>query len=187
MTTKAQKSANRQNAKHSTGPTTHKGKSASSKNARKHGLTTPPERVSVLNWYKMILSDLEASPNPLEQNPRLKTAYQLAEAEARLERVQKAEVHHLQRVQKYAPRSEPINIMELTMEDSDHPEVLRFLVKCLRDPVMREGIRIGLSSSPNRTVALTQTSKRLARYRREAEAQRRRALKSWIRICGQQD
>lgn len=187
MTTKAQNTANRRNAKHSTGPTSRKGKASSSINALKHGLTTRPERASVLSWYKVILNDLAVAPNPFEQNPRLQTAYQLAEAEARLERVQKAEFHHLQKVQKYAPRSEPMTISELIKEDLDHPEVLRHFVKRLDDPFLREGTRILLRSNPNRTVALRQTGKRLARYRREAEAQRRKALKNWIRICGRRN
>ena len=40
MTTEKQIAANRANAIHSTGPTTEAGKSASSKNASKHNLTS---------------------------------------------------------------------------------------------------------------------------------------------------
>lgn len=182
MTTKAQKDANRRNTKRSTGPTSRKGKAASSINARKHGLTTPPEQASVLNWYKVILNDIEAAPNPFEQDERLRIAYQLAGAEARLERAHVANVQHLQNVQKHATDHAPKIITEIEQQGLSHPETLRHFLEHETDPNLREGLRTLLHMNPNREVALEKTGKRLARYRREAEGQRRQALKNWVRV-----
>jgi hypothetical protein len=45
---------------------------------------------------------------------------------------------------------------------------------------MRKALRLFLETCPNQPVALRETLKRLTRYRRQAEARRRKALKAWI-------
>jgi hypothetical protein len=180
MTTGPQAKANKINAQKSTGPTSATGKAKSAANAKKHGLTTPPERAAVLRWYQIILNDASAYPNPFERNERLRTAHALAESEARLERVCAAEQTHLQKLHRYIDRRGQKSYLELADDPVEDPEALAFILKREDDPVAREGIRILLLSHPNRPAALRRKMRILARYRREAEAQRRRALGRWI-------
>jgi hypothetical protein len=72
MSTEAQINANRENAKHSTGPTTAAGQAASSQNARTHGLYSrnafvkPEERELYREFCDNLLLDLKPD-GPLEQ------------------------------------------------------------------------------------------------------------------------
>ena len=91
MTTARQLGANRANARRSTGPTTASGKARSAGNARRHGLTAPLEMGALQAWYRLILADPGASPDPLDYDPRRRAARDLAEAEAQLQRVRLAE------------------------------------------------------------------------------------------------
>lgn len=91
MTTHRQREANRRNARNSTGPRSASGKESSSGNARRHGLTGAPDEDTVLSWYRVILSDKTAVPDPFEQNPYLRAAADLARAETHLQRVRIAE------------------------------------------------------------------------------------------------
>lgn len=170
MTTEAQKAANQRNAKYSTGPMSHKGKAASSANARKHGLTTYPDQASVLGWYKVVLNDLDATPNPFDRSTRLRTAYWLAEAEARLERVRHAEEVlqlEIQSADQYDPADYDFSEEVLKPLNSD----TRFVLRLLR--------QVG----KGRREAQQKEMRIIARYRREAEAGRHKALKRWIAAC----
>lgn len=91
MTTERQVAANRENARKSTGPRTPEGKAASSRSARKHGLTGALKSEMVLAWYRLILEDAAALLDPFEQDPALRAAADLARAEAQLQRVREAE------------------------------------------------------------------------------------------------
>jgi hypothetical protein len=64
--------------------------------------------------------------------------------------------------------------------DFDDPETLRLMIKNYNDDFMVGALRIMLRASPKRPVALRKAQKQLTRYRREAEARRRKALKIWI-------
>ena len=180
MVTNSQSQANKKNAQKSTGPKTSLGKAASSANAAKHGLTTSPERAPVQMWYKIILDDLSATPDPFERNQRLKSAYSLAEAEARLEQVCAAENVHLQKLHHFVERRGQKTLLELPAGGLEDPEALEFMIAHEEDPVMKEGMQILLACHENRPAAVQKQGRVLARYRREAEAQRRRALRHWI-------
>ncbi len=180
MTTGPQSKANKINAQKSTGPTSVAGKAKSAGNAKKHGLTTPPEHTAVLRWYQIILNDATASPDPFERNESLRAAHALAESEARLERACTAEQTHLLKLHNYIDRRGQKSLLELADDPMEDPEALAFILERKDDPVEREGIKILLRCHPNRPAALRRKSKVLARYRREAAAQRRRALGHWI-------
>lgn len=169
MTTEAQLQANRRNAKRSTGPNTRGGKEASSKNARKHGLTAVPKFGPILNWYRVILNDDTVFPEPFEQNNRLRAAYSLAEAEARLEQVRRVEADLL---------------MELHAPDTSESQDFNFPIEVLKqlDPDTRSMLRVVGRLRKGITSDREKQSRVLARYRREAEAARRAALRRWIRL-----
>ena len=86
MTSPAQIRANRQNARRSTGPRTPLGRSTSSQNARRHGLTAAPPAEAVLSHLRAILDDQSATPGTALLTPLGAAALALATAEARLDR-----------------------------------------------------------------------------------------------------
>lgn len=91
MTTDRQRAANRENARKSTGPRTRAGKASSSSNARQHGLTGALPHKDVVNWYRVIVNDGGAVPDPFETDPCLLAAANLARAEAQLQRIKDAQ------------------------------------------------------------------------------------------------
>jgi hypothetical protein len=74
MTTHRQRAANRENARKSTGPRTRAGKASSSGNARRHGLTGVLPHDAVVAWYRVVLNDACALPDPFETDPCLLAA-----------------------------------------------------------------------------------------------------------------
>ena len=91
MTTERQRAANRTNAKKSSGPKSSAGRNRSSQNARRHGLTAPPPWDDVAKWYRTILDNPGATPDPMARGAPLRAAFSLAEAEARLEQAWREE------------------------------------------------------------------------------------------------
>jgi hypothetical protein len=99
MTTQRQIAANRRNAQMSTGPRTMSGKAVSSGNARRHGLTGDLDEEAVLSWYRILLEDETAVPDPFEQDPHRRAAAELARAEAHLQRVRATEEQSLEYIE----------------------------------------------------------------------------------------
>lgn len=168
MATERQRAANRMNADRSTGPRSAVGKARSAQNPRRHGLTTPPEAAAVTRWYRIILDDPIARPDPFEHDPRLRAARDLAEAEAHLARVKEAEggaLHDLLRNEEEAPGRAALYAaakeFELDIVERSAVRILRW--------AMRHGLEAG-----RRQLRL------YARYSREGEARRRKALHRWI-------
>jgi hypothetical protein len=91
MSTDRQIAANRQNARKGTGPRTLAGKAISSGNARRHGLTGALNAKTVQAWYRVLVEDATAEPDPFSRDPCLIAAADLARAEANLQRVRHAE------------------------------------------------------------------------------------------------
>lgn len=91
MTSDRQRAANRENARKSTGPRTRAGKAASSSNARRHGVTGALPEDDIVAWYRIIVNDGRAVPDPFETDPCLLAAANLARAEAQLQRVKEAQ------------------------------------------------------------------------------------------------
>lgn len=98
MTTERQKKANLANAEKSTGPRSSAGRNRSSRNAHKHGLTATPLWEDVTKWFRIILGDPGAAPDPMDREDRLRAALRLAEAEAQLQRCHQTESAHLLRM-----------------------------------------------------------------------------------------
>lgn len=203
MSSERRFAANRANARKSTGPSTEAGKARAAQNARRHGLTAPPEPQLVAHWYRLILDDPGAVPDPLELDPYLRAARDLAEAEAQLTRVRRAEEQYL-----LNPRGAP----------SEAEEELRAERELIRDWLKeaaterahlytrKKGPWTGYFRTPRqyrswtgqgerlllrirahteraarkRLAAEARMGRTLARYRAAAEARRRKALRRWI-------
>ena len=146
----------------------------------RHGLTTSPDWRDVRSWYRIILDDATAEPDLLEPDPRHRAALSLAEAEARRDSAGRVEEAHLADMAERHLKRGQRSLEDLARLDLEDPETLEVLIAKETDPDMRKALRIFLETCPNRPVAMRDTLKRLTRYRRQAEARRRKALKAWI-------
>ncbi len=186
MTTERQKKANRTNAEKSTGPRSSAGRRRSSRNAHKHGLTAPPLWGYVAKWFRLILDDPDAAHDPMEREDRLRVALRLAEAEAQLERCNQTESAHLLRMTERARDDAGLSFndtVKRALKDPSGPlsfEGLKMMVERLDDPFLVGGTKILIRSHPDRPAGLRAAMHSLRRYRRSAEARRRKALTAWI-------
>ena len=183
MTTRKQTEANKANAQKSSGPKTTAGKSKSAQNAVIHGLTGRPDWSMVTTFYRIVLEDPNAEPDPFTQDPRLRAALALAEAMAGLRRADQAERDFLFSASAIALRKkgslqEYLDVLaELDFEDMD---TLDHFIARETDPSMKEVLKILKASSPKRPAEIKKTFKRLARYRREAASRRDKTLGHWV-------
>lgn len=173
--------ANRANAMKSTGPRTVEGKRRVSKNARRHGLTTQLNHEVVASWIEAILDDPKLHNVELGHDA-LALASTLAEAEARLERVRRAEFRFLEDYH-------ALDRAAAHLEKRFVTERARAVYRAAAPEFFHgEWIDGGYElASERRTVNVKTRQKsyaselrRLFRYHREAECARRRALKAWI-------
>lgn len=182
MTTERQKQANRANAQKSSGPRSRAGRARSARNALRHGLTTSPDWSNVTSWYRIILDDPGIEPDLLDIDPMRQAALNLAEAEAWRDRATRVEQAHIADMANRALTQGQWRPPENGELDFDDPETLRLMIRNYTDDFMVGALRIMLRASPKRPVALRKAQKQLTRYRREAEARRRKALKIWIAL-----
>jgi hypothetical protein len=182
MTTERQKQANRANAQKSSGPRCRAGRARSARNALRHGLTTSPDWSNVTSWYRIILDDPGIEPDLLDIDPMRQAALNLAEAEAWRDRATRVEQAHIADMANRALTQGQWRPLENGDLDLDDPETLRLMIRNYTDDFIVGALRIMLRASPKRPVALRKTQKQLTRYRREAEARRRKALKIWIAL-----
>lgn len=166
MTSPAQIRANRQNARRSTGPRTPLGRSTSSQNARRHGLTAAPPADAVLAHLRAILDDPSATPEAALVTPLGASALALATAEARLDRARE----HAATVAIRQPQQELREEIEMVADallDPDHRFDLNTQASGHRllKRLMRASARADVSELRS-----------ARRYLSEAEASRRKAL-----------
>lgn len=190
MTTERQTTANRRNAKASTGPLTAAGKRKVARNARRHGLTAPAPWDVVTNWYRIIVNDPHAEPDPTAQDVTARTALRLAEAEAQVARTTQAErailleIHDDTAAAFATPDMKKRVIDRVMHQGVDYAdyETLKFIAERIKrtDPVLAKGTRILAAESRNNPVNLQRRLRTISRYRREAESRRRRALRDWL-------
>jgi hypothetical protein len=177
MTTNRQLAANRANARRSTGPKTAAGKVRSAGNSRRHGLTAPPDADALRAWYRLILADPSASLDPLERDPRQRAAHDLADAEARLQRVRLAEEQYFRNPEGDFSRAEldMIETRDILLDGAEHfgwDKEGRRLLGRVSKMLQRWTVR--------RQKSQKHRGRLLARYRGVAEARRRTALRRWI-------
>jgi len=183
MTTRKQAAANKANAQKSSGPKSAAGKAKAAQNAVTHGLTGQPDWTQVTRFYRIIVEDADAWPDASATDAQTRAALALAEAQASLHRAAQAEREYIfdesvRTLRKKGTVQEFVEVMaELDLDDVD---TINFLLTRKTDPEMIETLKILKKAAPNRPAARRLKLKHLARYRREADARRRKALRIWI-------
>ena len=183
MTPARQKRAHAANAAKSTGPRTAEGRARSAGNARKHGLNSAPPWDDISPYLTLITG--AAHIDPLAQAAQSRAARDLAEAEARLARCLVAERRHVVHMAEIAAQQPP-SVAEKTAQAAKETERSVALTEWQRarfsDAAVAKVKKVRPPPDPNRPAALRQTLKLLMRYRKEAEAHRRKALRRWLDV-----
>jgi hypothetical protein len=179
MATHKQKAANAANAKKSTGPQTATGKANSSKNATSHGLTTPPAETEVLRWLRIISEDPKATPDSPGEDALGRAVWALAIARARLDRANATERHYAAELARFAKTHGEPDPFRLDPDDLDDPAVLRILLRGEWDKAEKQGLRIMLAINSNSLAKLVKRLKRIERYVRQAEREKKKAFAAW--------
>ena len=158
------------------GPKTAEGKAMSARNARKHGLNTPPDGNLVTAWFNLILDNGEgAYEEPNSDDPRREAAMRLATAEARYHRaLHKVDTHD----------REPNSAQQVA--NKLYADV-RFILNGLServadgpaDPFDLEYAEFRLRQLEELFVQICHERRFYNRYLGEARAQRAKALRAW--------
>ena len=148
-------------------------------NARKHGLTAEPDPNSVLEWYRIILSDPTAdSPVMDALSNQQQLAVNLAQAEVRLRSVLKS-------IDEFEQERDPL-FEERANQEHDFRLYLRFARNRSLDKWTRDSSKL-LLQIITKDIRKSQRqiesrARLLQRYKREALSKQRNAQKAW---CGQ--
>jgi len=172
MTSAAQIHANRQNARCSTGPRTPLGRSASSQNARRHGLTAAPPAEAVLSHLRAILDDPTACPSEAMQSPRGTAALALATAEARLDQTRT----HTGSMSTHQPGTTSREKIEQAIDTLLRTKSQFNFVMQATDEDLLQRIMAAGTQYDERTLRAAR------RHLSEAHAARRKALRRYIRL-----
>jgi hypothetical protein len=182
LASETQIQANRANAAKSTGPRTEEGKRRASGNARRHGLSRPPQASEVMAWYK-VLTGTGVDPALILKSDEERAALDLAEAEAHLANAMREEERFLDALETGEDLALQLRRVREIVEEIRHsipgtsPEVERLLLA-------RRGL---VPHKTTHKIKETWTEphvrhERLARYRKAAEVRRHKALQAWIEI-----
>lgn len=173
MATAAQIAANRRNAAKSTGPKSVEGKKASSRNATKHGFTAAITDQEINRFADMLAAEFPKGDEADEDLGRSLRLLELAEAEARLERLRSAE-------------REVLAIGDATLRLHEERDLIRdffgededvWKSMSERDKLRGYILELKISLAGERNA---RNHFRRLRYLREAEAQHAAALRAWI-------
>ena len=166
MTDRSLATRNRQNAQRSTGPKTPSGKATSARNARRHGATSAPAPRAVSAWLAVILDRPNVTMAALDpSDERGIRALALAKAEVRLASAQVALAEFDEQ------RIHQFNIEEILRAAADETQcpVRR---RNQADEMLQQIMAAEIAARSQRPL--------LARYLREAQSRRRRALYAWL-------
>jgi hypothetical protein len=179
--------ANRANAAKSTRPRTEDGKRRASGNARRHGLTCPPQRAEVMAWYKVI-TGTDFGFGHILRSDEESAALELANAEVHLANAVREEERFLEALETGENLALQLRRVREIVEEIRHsipgtsPEVERLLL------TQRRKVPSKITRRINETWTEPHVRhERLARYRKAAEVRRHKALQAWIEIFRQRN
>lgn len=170
---------NRLNAQNSTGPKTAQGKTVSSQNARRHGLTSKSSPSSIGTWLSVILEKPEIEPRDMYPDHETgQAALVLAEAEARLLQAETA-LHDFE-----------MNADRMRDHQEDTESAAELLMSLIQTRMCTQaqldaGARLLQTFGNPDEFSNVYGGKRhqlLKRYVREAQTGRRRALRRWLEV-----
>ena len=162
--------------RNATGPKTAAGKAVSSQNARRHGLSAPPEEYLVTAWFNLILNNGEdALEEPNASDPRRAAALRLAIAEARYHRaLEKVDTHDREPNSAQQVANKLLADVRLVLDGMP-----RKISEGPADPFDLEYTEFGLRQLERLMVEVGRDRRLYRRYLGEARAQRRKALQAW--------
>ena len=145
-------------------------------NARKHGLTAEPDPNSVLEWYRIILSDPTAdSPVMDALSDQQRLALFLSQAEVRLRSV-------LHAIEDFEQERDPL-FEERANQEHDYQLYLRFARNRSLDKWTRDAsktlLQIITKEIRESQRQIESRVRLLQRYKREAMSKQRKAQKAW--------
>jgi len=159
-----------------TGPKTAEGKAVSARNARRHGLSAPPDEDLVTAWLNVILNSGEDTMEEANaDDPRREAALRLAIAEARYHRaLHIADTHELE------PHSAQQRGMKLRDEIwTVFDRMPQKITDGPADPYDLAYVNFAVKQLEQLFIQIGQERRLYKRYLGEARAQRKKALRAW--------
>ena len=163
-------------SRRATGPKTAEGKAVSARNARRHGLNAPPDEHLVTAWFNIILNNGEDDQEePNAYDPRREAALRLAIAEARYHRaLYKVDRHETE------PHSAQRRAMKLRDEIwTVFDRMPKRMTDGPADPYDLAYVNFAVKQLEQLFEQISHERRLYRRYRGEARAQRRKALRAW--------
>ena len=159
-----------------TGPTTAEGKVVSSQNARRHGLSAPPDEHLVTAWFNIILNNCEDDlEEPNADDLRREAALRLAIAEARYHRaLHKVDTHYREPNSAQQVANKLLAEVQLVLNGMP-----RKIAEGPADPFDLEFTEFGVRQLEKLMVEVGRERRLYRRYLGEARAQRAKALRDW--------